>query len=112
MDFMQIFDVIIGCLGLYMIIAGIRSQKAGEIDKIFVPDEDKVRCRNMKGFTKYLVPKVYVFGGVSFVFGVLSFINDRFTNLGGYVNAAMYIAFIVAWVWFSFSIKKGREKFF
>ena len=99
-DMMVIFDVIITIMGSYIIFSTIKMKKDGMVPNLFVPVEEMTKCKDQPGFI------------VSAIFGIEGVCNDMFLNLGQIVNVIMIVVFIVAWVWFSMQLRKGKEKFF
>ena len=111
-DMMVIFDVIITIMGTYIIFSTIKMKKDGMVPNLFVPVEEMTKCKDQPGFIAFLFPRAIIFGLVSAIFGIEGVCNDMFLNLGQIVNVIMIVVFIVAWVWFSMQLRKGKEKFF
>ena len=112
MNFFAIFDVIIGVLGAYLVFTSIRSSKNGEVDPMMITKEELARCADIKGLSKYLMPKCGIFGAFCVVFGVQGLIND--INLISFprpVNIAFLIAFVVVWGVFSYFIHKAKKEY-
>lgn len=82
------------------------------VPNLFVPVEEMTKCKDQPGFIAFLFPRAIIFGIVSAIFGIEGVCNDMFLNLGQIVNVIMIVVFIVAWVWFSMQLRKGKEKFF
>lgn len=112
MNFFSVFDVIIGVLGLYLIFTGIRSYIRGEVDPMMITSEELGRCTNIRAMSKYLMPKVSIFGGFCVLFGVQGLLSDaKIVSFPHYVNVTFLIAFVVVWLGFSFFIHKAKVEF-
>lgn len=112
MDFMAIFDLIIGGFGVYLIFTAFKMRKTGEISTIVVNKEDINKCKDKAGFIDFIFTKAVAFGLVALLFGVVSFINDSVFAMGAAVNWIGMIVFLILWIWFTHALRKGREKFF
>lgn len=112
MSFMTIFDIIIGILGFYLAFVGIKSYKKGEVDPMIVSAEEMIRCTDIAGLSKALMPKTAIFGGFCVLFAIQGLSNDMgWVEYSQAVNAVFLIAFIIVWVIFSFHIKKAKQTF-
>jgi len=110
--FMTIFDVIIGVLGFYLVFAGIKNYKTGQIDPMMVTAEELARCSDVKGLSTYLMPKSAIFGAFCILFGIQGLLND--TNTIAFpkaVNLAFLFAFVIVWVIFSYFIRKAKQTY-
>lgn len=114
MGFMVAFDIVIAILGAYLVVRSFIMKKKKEIPTIFVAAEEIRGCKDVPGFVDYLFPKAILFGIVCFIFGVIDFVVDFgiIKNTPKYVNAILLVLFLIVWFYFSWSIKKGKEKFF
>ena len=99
MDVMTIFDVVITIFGLYMIGAGLKMNKTGEISSAVITAEEIKRCRDKKGFIAFIYWKEAAFGAMIVLVGVLGF---TFVEM---------IVFLGAFFWFQNQLKKARELF-
>ncbi|MCR5416976.1 MAG: hypothetical protein K6E79_09290 [Pseudobutyrivibrio sp.] len=110
MSMFVILDVVVGVLGLYLIISGIKNYRAKEVDSMVVTLEEMSKCSDVSGLSKYLMPKEIMFGGFCVLFGIQGLIND-----GGYfefsqtINFIFLIAFVVVWIVFSYFIRKAKK---
>lgn len=113
MSFMVAFDVVVAVLGVYIVIRSILMKNKQEIPSIFVPTEEIKNCKDAPGFCNFIFPKAFIFGLVCVVFGVIDFVFDYgIINTPKYINVILLIVFLAVWFWFSWSLKKGKEKFF
>ena len=112
MSFMTIFDVVIGILGVYLLIIGIKGYKKSEVDPMIVTAEELTKCSDVAGLAKYLMPKTAIFGGFCVLFGIQGLLND--TNrieFSQTVNVVFLIAFVIVWIIFSYFIRKAKQKY-
>lgn len=114
LGFMVAFDIVIAILGCYIVVRSILMKKKKEIPTIFVVAEEARGCKDVPGFIDYLFPKAMLFGIVCCIFGIIDFVIDYgiYTNTPKYVNVVLLVLFLIVWFYFSWSIKKGKEKFF
>ena len=111
-SFMTIFDVIIGVLGVYLIFAGIKNYLSGQVDPMMVTTEELLKCSDVAGLSKYLMPKSAIFGAFCLLFGIQGLLNDTGrVEFPQAVNVAFLIAFVVVWVIFSYFIRKAKKTF-
>ena len=112
MDYMLIFDILIGALGLYLVYTAFQMKRSGEISTMIINQDDITRCKDKQGFIDMIYRKVAVFGGVSLVFSVFNGISDGIHSFGRVFNIAGVTVFLIVWIWFTWHLRKGREKFF
>ncbi len=110
MSFMTIFDVVIMVLGVYLIFAGIKNYRKGEVDPMMVTAEELARCSDLAGLSKYLMPKSAMFGGFCILFGIQGLLNDTETVVFSQpINVAFLVAFIIVWCVFSYFIRQAKK---
>lgn len=112
MNFFSIFDAIIFLLGVYLVFAGVKGYKRGEVDPMVITTEELSRCGDIKGLSEYLMPKVAIFGGFCMLFGAQGLLNDsQIVAFPKYVNVVFLIAFVVVWILFSVAIRKAKKQY-
>ncbi len=112
MSFMTIFDVIIAVLGAYLVFAGIKCTKKGEVDPMMITSEELTRCTNIEGLSKYLMPKTAIFGAFCILFGIQGLLNDTKTiPFPQPVNVFFLLAFVIVWIIFSYFIRKAKKTY-
>ena len=115
-DIMKIFDVIILFLGAYIAYGAVRL-KANNIPQTFIPMENQRRCKDVEGLSKTLFLPACLFALASLLYGVFSFLTDfqllpeSVSNQASIISMALMILFIVAWVYFSYVLRKAVEKY-
>lgn len=112
MDFMVVFDIVIGVLGIYLIYIAAQMKKKGEISNVLVNPEEITKCRDKKGFIDYIYNRVMIFGAVSMIFGVLGGINDCLYSFGKFYEVASATVYVLSWLWFTYQFRKGKEQYF
>lgn len=111
-DMMIVFDVIIAILGIYIIFMTYKMKKEQEVPGLFVAPEEMNRCRDKAGFINFLTPRGMAFGVIATAFGAEGIVNDLIVQMSQIINVVVILLFIVAWVWFSKQLRKGKELFF
>lgn len=112
MNFMTVFDVIIGVLGAYLVFAGIKCTKKGEVDPMMITAEELTKCKDVKALSKYLMPKTAIFGAFCILFGIQGLVNDTgYIPFSKVVNVIFLFAFIVVWIIFSYFIRKAKKTY-
>ena len=115
-DIMKIFDVIILLLGAYIAYGAVRL-KANNIPQTFIPMENQRKCKDVEGLSKTLFPPACLFAAASLLYGVFSFLTDfgilpeQITSKASVISMALMILFIVAWIYFSYVLRKAVEKY-
>lgn len=112
MEFIVIFDLLIGGFGVYLVYIAFHMKKTGEISTIIVNKEDIAKCRDSAGFIDFIFKKAVIFGIVAFIFGILGFINDSIYSMGPFVNWIGIAVFLGMWFWFTSGLRKARSQFF
>lgn len=112
MDFIVIFDVIIGGLGIYLVYSAFQMKRSGEISTIIMNREDIIKCKDKRGFIDYIYGRTLIFGLLSLIFGILGGINDSVYSFGRFFNIVGVTIFIIVWLWFTHELKKGRDRYF
>lgn len=107
MDVMTILNVILAVFGTYMIAAGWKMKKEGEISPVLITPEEIAGCRDKGAFIAFLYWREAAFGGVSLVLGVLGILN-HFTVSVRWGQIAEMAVFLLAFAWFSDALRKAR----
>lgn len=105
---MMILNLILIVFGIYMITAGLKMKRTGEISPVLITPEEIAACRDKEAFLAFLYWREALFGGMAAVLGVLGLINCL-TAAARWVQAAEMAAFLTAFAWFSGALKKARE---
>lgn len=112
LDFMAIFDLIVAVLGGYLVFVGVKCNKEGSLHTMLITADEQNRCNDIKGFSKFIMPKTIAFGGACVLFGVLAFLDDfEMIPFPKIVNTIMLIAFLLVWGLYSVCIYKGKKKY-
>ena len=112
MNFMLIIDIVILALGAYLVFAGIKNFKIGDVDNMLITAEERAKCSDIQGLSKYLMPKTAIFGGFCIIFGIQGLLFDsQKVNFPKPVNAAFLLAFVVVWILFSYAIRKAKKEY-
>ncbi len=111
-SFFTIFDVAIGLLGLYLVYSGLRNYKSGQVDSMVITTEELIKCTDVSGLSKYLMPKEALFGLFCFLFAIQGMLNDvGVIPFSRVVNAAFLVAFLVVWFIFSYYIRQAKKRY-
>ena len=112
MNFMLIIDIVILALGAYLVFAGIKNYKIGDVDNMLITAEERARCTDIKGLSNYLMPKTAIFGAFCIIFGVQGILCDsQKMEFPKAVNAAFLVAFVIVWILFSYAIRKAKKEY-
>jgi uncharacterized membrane protein HdeD (DUF308 family) len=112
MNFMLIIDVVILVLGAYLVFAGIKNYKLGDVDNMLITAEERAKCSDIKGLSNYLMPKSAIFGAFCILFGIQGLLSDsQKLEFPKAVNAAFLVAFVIVWVVFSSVIRKAKKTY-
>ena len=112
MNFMLIIDIVILALGAYLVFAGIKNYKIGDVDNMLITAEERARCTDIKGLSNYLMPKTAIFGAFCIIFGVQGILCDsQKMEFPKAVNAAFLVAFVIVLIVASFGTANADESF-
>lgn len=110
MNVMTVFDVVIAVFGIYMVVAGLKMKKTGEISGALITPEEVAACKDRDGFVGFIYWKEAIFGGIIILVGILGVINEQVVSLGRF-NLIEMLAFFGAFLWFQHELRVAREKF-
>lgn len=107
---MLLFDIVVLIFGIYMIGAGLKMKKTGEISSAVITAEEIAKCRDKKGFIAFIYWKEAIFGGVVALVGVLGIVNEAIVSLG-VLNIIEMIVFFATFIWFQIQLRTARKKY-
>ena len=111
-NILTIFDVITGVLGAYLVFAGLKGYKNGDVDPMLITTEELLKCSDVKSLSKYLMPKTAWFGAFCLAFCAQGLVNDlEIVSFPRLVNAGFLIAFVVVWLLYSYVIHKAKKTY-
>lgn len=110
MNIMIVFDIVIIGFGLYMIAAGLKMKKTGEISPMVLAEEEMKKCKDKAGFISYIYWKEAVFGAVMIVTGILGLVNELVKSLGKFSYVEL-VVFLAVFLWFSRELGTARGKY-
>lgn len=107
MKVLLIIDVLIIIIGFYLVIGTKKMGDSGEINSMLLAEEEIKKVKDSKGFIKFISPICYLFGGVSFLLGVVGIVAG-FVNIPywSYVELAIFLIVLLI---FSFKLQKARS---
>lgn len=108
LNVMAVLNLILAVFGVYMIAAGLKMKKEGEISPVLITPEEIEGCRDKGAFIAFLYRREAAFGGMSLILGALGLVNC-FTAAARWVQVAEMAAFVLAFAWFSHALRKARE---
>ena len=112
LSFFSVFDVIVFILGAYLTFSGIKNTKEGTLDSLIVSAEEIMKCSDVAAFSKYIMPKTMIFGLFCMLFSAQGLCNDMgWIEFSKTVNSIFLIGFLVAWMIFSYFIRKGKQTY-
>ena len=110
MNIMAVFDIVIIGFGIYMIVAGVKMKKTGEISSMVLAEEELKKCKDKDGFINYIYWKEAIFGAVMAVTGILGLVNELVKSLGKF-NYVEVVLFLAVFLWFWRELGAAREKY-
>ncbi len=111
-NFFLVFDAIIGILGLYLTFISIKAYKNKEVDPMLINAEELVRCNDVPGLSRYLMPKCGIFGGFCVIFGIQGLLGDTgVIDYPRWVSAAFLIAFVAIYIVFVYFLTKAKKTY-
>lgn len=116
MDFMTIFDLIVGVLGVYLTFSGLKNFKDGTVDVMLITAQEMTKCKDVQGLSKFLMPKQIIFGLCCIVFGIQGFLCDAKVlqisdSIIKTVNVVFLILFVLVWIMFSYFINRAKKNY-
>ena len=91
----NIFDLLIGASGVYLIYTALTMKKTGEIKAgVLVSKEmDAGRIKDKDGFINYMYVKTMILGVLSIAYGLAGIIDERLQVLGP-IKYILLLAFL------------------
>jgi hypothetical protein len=93
-----------------MVYCGYQMKKTHQPPNIIINQTELVGAKDVKGFCDAMFKPLVSFGMLAVLYGVVGFINDRYTDLP-MVNFVSVALFLVMCVWFLRESKKNRTKY-
>ncbi len=112
MDYMVIFDIVILALGVYELYATWKMRREQKISTLYVAPQEIEKCLNPEAFIAFLSKRAMIFGLITAAFGIEGLVDDLLYDLGTWVKVVALVIFIGTWGWFSFELRKGKNKYF
>lgn len=105
-----VIDIVIIGFGIYMLCICISMKRTGRIHPVLLTEPEIKKCKNPKSFIGYMNPRLLGFSIITLIDGVIGLINGLVIS-SRYLDFAYMIIFFAAFLWFTSTLKKAREKF-
>lgn len=116
---MDIFDILVICMGLYVIWAAWQLKKEGKISKQVMrsPNKEAKDIRDPEGFQKYVFPRCMFTGVLVTVVGVFGLVSEyapAFADnaVGSWIETVLIIAVIAVLIWYVHVIHTAEKRFY
>lgn len=112
MEGTNVFDLLIGLCGAYLIYAAISMKVTGNIiaGVMFGKGEDVSSIKDKQGFINNMFGKVLVTGIVVCIGGVVGLLEEMW-NLPYYVTLIATACYLIMLVWFVIASQKAKKKY-
>jgi len=74
-DIMSMFDIILIAYGIYTMYSAFMMKKTGVPGKWLIPEEEAMKCKDLKGFVDAMYVKTILFGASALLYGGISTLN-------------------------------------
>lgn len=109
-DTMLIMAIIIIFLGVYLLYLSLKMNKTKKVERLFVAEEDMLRCKDEKAFAEFMSQKMKLFSIGFILIGIVLLLHETVFNLGWAVYL-LVIAAMALYAWFQKNLRDGRNKF-
>lgn len=117
---MDIFDILVICMGLYVMWAAWQLKTEGKINRQVMrsPNKDAKTIKDLEGFQKFVFPKCMLVGVLVVVLGIFGLVREYApvfeTNgaVGAWIETIAIIAVIVVLFWYAHVIHVAEKKFY
>lgn len=110
MNTLLIMDIVILGFGVYMLFVCYSMKKSGKIHSVLLAESELKKCKHQKEFVQFMTPRLFIFSIITLIDGVIGIVAEQFVT-SRYLDFVYMIIFFAAFIWFSCSLKKAREKF-
>lgn len=105
-----IIDIVSIGFGIYMLCICISMKRTGKIHSVLLTEPEIKKCRHPEKFIAYMNPRLLGFSIITLIDGVIG-LADVLVISSRYLDFAYMIIFFAAFLWFTSTLKKAREKF-
>ena len=110
MNTLLIMDIVILGFGVYMLFVCYSMKKSGKIHSVLLAESELKKCSHQTEFVQFMTPRLLAFAIITLIDGTIGIVAEQFIS-SRYLDFAYMIIFFAAFIWFSCSLKKAREKF-
>ena len=105
-----IIELIITIVGLYLLLEAYKMKKHNKVSNFVIPEASLNTCRDMKGLSDFLFPKLLTFGIILTIVGVIRLIDATVYDIGNW-NLIVGLIAIVAFCVFYKQMQDGKTKY-
>lgn len=113
-SFLSVFDLIaLGC-GVYCLYTYYKLRTSGALFKnaLLIPNgKSPKECLDEAAYIAYLQPKLLVISIVTFLFGLVSLINEQFGLYGFWVSEALTAVSLLTVIWYGVCSAKANRRY-
>lgn len=112
-DIFTLVDVFIFGCGFYAIYSAYVLRTEGRIIPTFLLSKqtEPSACKDVDGFSRFIVPKLQLLGGIMILEGAIALINTFLVDIGT-LNLVVGIVFFVVLIWYGFQCRKATDTYF
>jgi Ca2+/Na+ antiporter len=85
-------------------------KRTGKIHSILLTDAELKKCKKQKEYVGYVNPRLLIFAIVMFLDGVFGIVCEMM-EVNRYLEMVYMLIFFAAFLWFTDSLRKARDKF-
>ncbi len=111
MEVMLILNVVFIIFGLYLVAMATKMKKTGTIHNMVMSQEERVRCKDEKGYIAFVTPKMVIFGTTISLVGVLEIVS-QITKLFLRYRFVILIMFLIMFAVYQIQMREAKNKFF
>lgn len=105
-----IMALIIIFFGIYLLYLSLKMNKTKKVERLFVAEEDMMRCQDEKAYAEFLSQKMKLFSFGLILIGIVLFIHEAIFDLGWAIYT-LVVAAMLLYAWFQKNLTDGRNKF-
>ncbi len=111
MDSLLIMDIVIVIVGVYLLINAIQMKRTERISTMVVPEQETAKCRDKKGYIRFIFPRMVVFSVITVLTGIAGVIDNKVYTIP-YWNWIEMVIVVCVVGYLIVSLRNARIRFF
>ena len=111
MDSLLIMDIVITILGCYLFFNAVQMKKTERISAMIVPEQEAAKCKDKKGYIRFVFPRMVIFSVITIITGIAGVIDSKVYPIP-YWNWLEMVIVVIVIGYLIVSLRNARIRFF